>query len=197
MARSFGIRRVLRIAMARWPAMPDTFCDCFVGYTRPASISGDAMIRIALCIATAVLFAAKLPTAPPSADTDRVWALEKAYWHYVQADDLNGYRTLWHANFLGWPYTSSEPVRKAQITDWIAAREKNGETLKSYDLEQLSIQVTGNVTTTMYRIHETWLNKSGAENIVTARVTHTWLRDSAGSWQIISGMSAPTNAEGH
>jgi ketosteroid isomerase-like protein len=154
------------------------------------------MIRIALCIATAVLFVAKLPAAPPSTDADKVWALEKAYWHYVQTDDLKSYRTLWHANFLGWPYTSSVPVRKDHITEWIATREKNGEKLKSYDLEQLSIQVTGNVATTMYRIHETWLNKSGAENTVAARVTHTWLRDAAGSWQIISGMSAPTNSDG-
>lgn len=125
-----------------------------------------------------------------------MWALEKAYWHYVQADDLNSYRSLWHANFLGWPNTSPEPLRKDHITDWIIAFKKNGDTIKSYDLEQLSIQVTGNVATTTYRIHTTWVNKSGAENTRAVRVIHTWLRDTAGSWQIISGMAAPTNPEG-
>jgi len=154
------------------------------------------MIRIALCITATALFAAKLLAAPPSADADKVWALEKTYWHYVQADDLNSYRSLWHANFLGWPNTSPEPLRKDRITDWMTAYKKNGGTLKSYDLEQLSIQVTGNIATTAYRIHETWLNKSGTEGTLIVRVIHTWLRDTEGSWQIISGMAAPTNPEG-
>jgi ketosteroid isomerase-like protein len=126
-----------------------------------------------------------------------VWTLEKAYWHYVETYDLKSYGSLWHANFLGWPSASPEPMRKDHITDWITVHEKNGDTLKSYDLEQLSIQVTGNVATTTYRIHTTWANKSGTENTVVIRVIHTWLRDTEGSWQIVSGMSAPTNPGGH
>src|SRR5215472_4851651 len=103
------------------------------------------MIRIGLCITAVVLCASKLVAAPQSADRDKVWALEKAYWHYVQTDDLNSYRLLWHANFLGWPYMSPEPLRRDHITDWINGYKKNGDTLKSYDLEQLSIQVTGDI----------------------------------------------------
>jgi len=155
------------------------------------------MIRIGLCFAAAVLCASRLVAAPLSADEDKVWALEKAYYHYVQTDDLKSYRSLWHANFLGWPSLSPEPLGKDHITDWIIAHEKKGETLKSYDLEKLSIQVTGNIATTTYRVHTTWLNKSGTENTAITRIIHTWLRDTAGSWQIISGMSAPTDPEGH
>jgi len=47
-----------------------------------------------------------------SVEADKVWALEKAYWRYVQSDDLTGYRSLWHPSFLGWPYVSPEPPRK-------------------------------------------------------------------------------------
>jgi ketosteroid isomerase-like protein len=156
------------------------------------------MIRISLCITALALCASKLLAAPVSADSDKLWALEKAYWHYVQTDDLNSYRSLWHANFLGWPYISPEPLGKEHITDWIAAFKKNGDAVNSYDLEQLSVQVTdGNLATTTYRIHVKWLNKSGAERTVVSRIIHTWLRTPAGSWQIISGMSALANSEEH
>ena len=155
------------------------------------------MIRIATCISAVVLSSSTLLATAQSPDADKVWALEKAYWHYVQTGDLDSYRSLWHSDFLGWPSTSPEPLRKKHITDWIAAYKNNGETLKSYDLEQLKIQVTGNVTTTTYRIHGIWANKSGTDHTLVARIIHTWLRDSAGSWQIISGMSAPTNSDGH
>jgi ketosteroid isomerase-like protein len=155
------------------------------------------MIRIGLCIMAAMLCATKLVAAPLSGDEDKVWALEKAYWHYVQTNDLNSYRSLWHADFLGWPYMSSEPLRKDHITDWITAYQERGDALKSYDLEPLSIQVTGNLATTTYRIHARWLNKGGTETTASSRIIHTWLRDTAGSWKIISGMSALTNSEGH
>jgi len=143
-----------------------------------------------------VLCASRLVAAPLSTDKE-VWALEKAYWHYVQTDDLNSYRSLWHANFLGWPYVSPEPLGKDHITDWLTAYKKNGDTLNSYDVEQLSIQVTGDLVTTTYRMHARWLNRSGANKTEVTRIIHTWLRDKDGSWHIISGMSAPVNSEGH
>ena len=143
------------------------------------------------------LFLVEGSPAPLSSDGEELWALEKAYWHYVQTDDLNSYRLLWHANFLGWPYMSPKPVRKDQITDWISGFKENRETLHSYDLEQLSIKVMGDLATTTYRVHAKWLNKTGAERVVVSRIIHTWLRDAAGSWQIISGMSALADSQGH
>ena len=63
-----------------------------------------------------VLCSSKLVAAPPSADGDnKVWALEKAYWHYVQTDDMDSYRLFWRDNFLGWPYMSPEPLGKDHI----------------------------------------------------------------------------------
>ena len=37
-------------------------------------------------------------------DEAQVWELEKAYWEYVKANDLEKYRALWHENFVGWPF---------------------------------------------------------------------------------------------
>jgi ketosteroid isomerase-like protein len=155
------------------------------------------MTRIFCCTLIVVLLAPTLFAAPPSGEAEKVWSHEKAYWEYVKANDLQKYRTLWHTDFLGWPTVSPEPLRKDHITDWITAHTSMGETLKSYDLEPLTAQVTGNVTTTTYRVRLTWADKTGAGQPSTIRIIHTWLRNAGGTWQIISGMSAPTDAEGH
>jgi ketosteroid isomerase-like protein len=125
-----------------------------------------------------------------------VWAREKAYWHFVETNDLTGYRSLWREDFLGWPLSSPAPARKAQITDWITAHTSKGDRLKSYALERMAVQVTGDMATTTYRARTTWLNKEGVEQNGTMRVLHTWRRADDGTWQIFSGMSAPVNGAG-
>ena len=155
------------------------------------------MTKIVCCILVVVLLAAGVFAAPSSADSEKLWSLEKAYWEYVQANDLQKYRSLWHSDFLGWPYVSPEPLRKDHITDWITAQTSKGMSLQSYDLEPLTAQVTDNVATTTYRARLTWADKAGAKQSTTIRIIHTWVRDGGGTWLIISGMSAPTNADGH
>ncbi len=129
-------------------------------------------------------------------DEAQVWQLEKAYWAYVKANDLEKYRALWHANFVGWPFVSPAPVRKDHITDWITSNTSKGIALHSYPIEQLAIQVIGDVAVDYYRINATWANGAGVEvRTDRLRITHTWTR-THGTWQIIGGMSSPVNAEG-
>jgi hypothetical protein len=144
-----------------------------------------------------VLVALALTTQLQGAQNEAdLWQLEKSYWEYVKANDLEKYRALWHENFLGWPYVSSTPVRKDQITDWITANTSKGIKLQSYSIEQLAIQITGNVATNYYRITVKWANSEGVEvKTDQIRITHTWLRTDT-KWQIIGGMSAPVNSEG-
>jgi ketosteroid isomerase-like protein len=126
----------------------------------------------------------------------QIWNLEKAYWEYVKANDLDKYRALWHENFLGWPFVSPAPVRKDRITDWITANTSKSITLQSYSIEQLAIQVTGDIAMDYYRINATWANITGAEvRTARLRITHTWTR-THGTWQINGGMSSPVNANG-
>jgi uncharacterized protein DUF4440 len=104
----------------------------------------------------------------------QIWQLEKAYWEYVKANDLEKYRALWHENFLGWPFVNGAPFRKDHITDWITANTSNGISLHSYSIEQLAIQVTGDIATNYYRIAFTWANSAGAEvKTDRMRITHT------------------------
>jgi hypothetical protein len=132
----------------------------------------------------------------PRTDETQIWDLEKAYWEYVKANELEKYRALWHESFLGWPYSSSSPARKDHITDWITANTLKGVKLQSYDLEQVAIQITGNIAANHYRIKMTWSGPESTDiKTETLRIHHTWVR-AGETWQIISGMSAPVNAEG-
>jgi len=153
------------------------------------------MTRVFCVLIVVAMFAAA--AFATTADEEKVWSQEQAYWKYVQTNDLERYRTLWHNDFLGWPFFSAEPARKDHITDWIADYARKGETLKSYDLERRVVQVTNNLVTVTYRVHANWVNKDGTGSPQTTRIIHTWIRNPDGSWQIISGMSAPTDANGH
>ena len=114
----------------------------------------------------------------------------------MKANDLEKYRALWNDNFVGWPFVSSAPVRKDHITDWITANTSKGIKLQSYSIEQLGIQITGEVAIDHYRVKATWAKKDGAEAKTEAtRITHTWIHTN-GTWQILGGMSAPVNSEG-
>src|SRR6478736_3328025 len=67
-------------------------------------------------------------------DEAKIWGLEKAYWECVKANDLEKYRTLWHEDFVGWPFVSPAPVRKDHITDWITSNTSKGIKLQSYSI---------------------------------------------------------------
>lgn len=150
-----------------------------------------------LCVFTiGVLLSSTLFATNPSVEEEKVWSLEQDYWHFVQTNDLEHYRELWHPQFLGWPAFSPEPLGKDHITDWMTAHTAKGELLKSYHLETLAMQVVDNLATTTYRVRLVWVDKNGKEEPGAIRIIHTWLRNPRGTWQIVSGMSAPTNAEG-
>src|SRR2546429_1218260 len=120
-------------------------------------------------------------------DEAQIWSLEKAYWEYVKGNNLEKYRVLWDEDFLGWPFVSPAPVRKDHITDWITSNTSKGIKLQSYSIEQLAIQVTGDIAMDYYRINATWADSTGAEvRTDRLRITHTWTR-THGTWQIIGG----------
>lgn len=145
---------------------------------------------LALTVAAAAL------TASSAGDETQIWNLEKAYWEYVKASDLEKYRALWHEDFVGWPTSSSTPLRKDHITDWITKNTSKGVKLQSYAIEQLAVKITGDITIDHYRVKMVWAGPAPTEsNTEVIRITHTWIK-TGNTWQIIGGMSAPVNAEG-
>jgi ketosteroid isomerase-like protein len=134
---------------------------------------------------------------PPSANEGQVWALEDSYWSYVKANDMERYRMLWRSDFLGWPLHDPEPVHRDHITDWITAHTSVGETLRSYEVERLAAQASANYVTVAYRVRLTWVTRQGVEKPAGLRVLHTWLKGPDAGWQILSGMAAAPDAQGH
>ena len=132
------------------------------------------------------------PTSPSqgSGDERAVWELERAYWQYVENNDLLAYSNLWHKDFLGWPSVSSVPVRKDHITDWITSQTSKGLAFKAGDFKPAALQVTGNVAFACYWITFRWMDKDGTGSPHTLRITHAWARTGK-DWQIIGGMSMP------
>ena len=141
-------------------------------------------------VAVLVLGCASALPAQQSAEEQAVWKLEHSYWEDVKALDLKAYRDLWHADFIGWPSISAQPVRKDHIADWITASSAKGLRLQSYSLEPAASQVTDNIVVVHYWITSAWVDKDGKGDPQTLRITHTWLK-TAKDWQIISGMSSP------
>jgi Domain of unknown function (DUF4440) len=156
------------------------------------------MDRAVLAAAAACAFIPFCACArPPSANEGQVWALEDSYWSYVKANDMERYRGLWRQDFLGWPLSSPQPVRRDHITDWITAHTGVGESLKAYALERLASQATADFVTVTYRVRLTWLTKDGTEKPGGLRVIHTCLKGPGDGWQILSGMAAAPDAQGH
>lgn len=128
--------------------------------------------------------------AQGSKDDQTLWNLERAYWHYVQDNDLAAYSNLWHKDFLGWPSVSAAPVRKDHIADWITSQTAKGLVFKAGKFAPAEIHVTGDVAVVCYWITFEWLDKDGAGAAHTLRIMHTWLR-TGDDWRIIGGMSMP------
>lgn len=128
-----------------------------------------------------------------SKDERTIWRLERAYWYYVQENDLTGYLYLWHKDFLGWPAANAAPVHKDHITDWIASQTAKGLAFKSGELKPAAIQITGDVAEVAYWMTYKWVDKDGAGADHVLRITHTWIKTGKG-WQILGGMSMPEAA---
>jgi len=143
-----------------------------------------------MLLAVVGLCAALPAVGQQSANEQAVWKLESAYWSYVKAVDLDGYRTLWHKDFVGWPSSSAQPARKDHITEWITALAGKGLHLQWYSIEPAASQATENIVITHYWVTAFWADKAGQGDAPeTARITHTWIKTGTG-WQILGGMAS-------
>ena len=141
-----------------------------------------------LTIAKFTLASETINPAQESKDEETLWNLERAYWRYVQGNDLSAYSNLWHKDFLGWPSVNAAPVHKDHITDWITAQTSKGLVFKTGEFKPAAIHVTGDVAMVCYWITFKWLDKDGSGTAHTLRITHAWLRTGS-DWRIIGGMS--------
>ncbi len=153
-----------------------------------AKIASTIAIAVSLIAVSVCAPTASARPARASETEKAIWDLEHSYWRYVEANDLNSYRHLWHADFLGWPTMSAAPVRKDHITDSITSQTSTGKSFKLVAFKPASIQSNGEVVVVYYWTTYKWVDKSGQGDEHTIRVTHTWIKN-GNDWQIIGGMS--------
>jgi len=92
-------------------------------------------------IVSALAVCAAIPSFAQQPDNEKaVWKQENAYWEYVKAMDMDRCKALWHENFVGWPSWSSQPTRKAHITDWIATYADKVESLQWFSIKAIARQ---------------------------------------------------------
>jgi len=125
-----------------------------------------------LTIAKFTLASETINPAQESKNEETLWNLERAYWRYVQDNDLSAYSNLWHKDFLGWPSVNAAPVHKDHITDWITAQTSKGLVFKTGEFKPAAIHVTGDVAMVCYWITFKWLDKDGSGTAHTLRITH-------------------------
>src|SRR5438067_2080894 len=131
------------------------------------------VITLCLLVITNILQSAEpSDSRPAGVDEETIWSRERAYWRYVENNDLASYSDLWHENFLGWPAVSSAPVRKDHITDWITSETSKGLAFKAGEFKPGAIQVTGDVAFACYWISFRWVDKDGTGPTHTSSITH-------------------------
>jgi ketosteroid isomerase-like protein len=132
----------------------------------------------------------RVSTAQEGSDDEQtLWSLENAYFAHLAKEEFEALKNFYHADFIGWPSHSPEPVGVS------VARRSLEELLAG--IEVLSIQVRpqaavirGDVAVTHSFVDMQQEDAEGEASWYSYRVTHTWLRE-GGTWKILGGMSAP------
>lgn len=123
-----------------------------------------------------------------SENVSQVWRREADYWRFVKAGDVDGYVSLWHDKFIGWPCGQEHPKRKASIGDWVReVRDKHINVTS--DLTREGAEDFGNVVVVHYRFTrvDTYPDGHVEGKGKESKITHTWKRISD-TWVIIGGM---------
>lgn len=145
-----------------------------------------AIVAVGLCLPS---LAPQLRSQTLTLEPKQVWELEQAYWRYTKAGDIDGYLTLWHADFVGWSCGQPQPGRKAGVGG-LVRDVREGRRRIAYEIRPLASQLFGDVAVVHYAAEVASEYADGRRAKETQKITHTWLRGSEG-WRIIGGMCAP------
>jgi len=148
------------------------------------------ILLVAILLSTSVFSRIQTIDQELSDEEMEVWNMEKAYWEYVKNRDLDGYMTLWHPNFMGWPSIWKRPSNRESLSRlvsvWFASINPGSI---SVELIRYSVKIYGNVAIVYYLCNRSSENLQGVKESTSSRYIHTWMKQD-GKWKIIGGMSA-------
>ncbi|NIN73121.1 MAG: DUF4440 domain-containing protein [Gemmatimonadetes bacterium] len=123
-----------------------------------------------------------------SEDEQTLWSLENAYFAYMAQEDFEALESLYHADFIGWPSHSPEPVDRNAGRQSLEELLANTEVL-SIQVRPQAVVICGDVAVTHSFVDLQQHDSETEASWNTYRITHTWLRE-VGTWKILGGMSA-------
>ena len=119
---------------------------------------------------------------------DEVWQRELQYWNYVKNNNVPGYLTLWHNNFIGYP--GSDTLTRKNIGNWITESHNKKDQRYEFKITKKAVNVFGDLAVVFYDDEDTWKNSKGEVVLKELyKITHTWKKFGS-IWLIIGGMSA-------
>ena len=127
------------------------------------------------------------PSPYESRAVAQVWMREGEYSSFTKAGDIDGYLSLWHDKFIGWPCGDSRPRRKSAIGGWVKEIKAKGIVVTE-QVTREGAEDFGNVVVVHYRVTELDTYPDGrVERSEASKVTHTWMK-AGDTWLIIGGM---------
>jgi ketosteroid isomerase-like protein len=147
------------------------------------------MMKRAMIVAFwVILLARPIFSQEMSALQKEVWQMEETVWRDIKTANEQHYLSLWHDNFLGWPYYELAPVGKTALAQDVHRRFARNGTV-DYEFLSKSVRVTGDIGITQYAVRTNFIGADGTTKPEDRRITHTWLKTAHG-WKILAGMSA-------
>ncbi len=117
----------------------------------------------------------KAPTLTKAEMENEAWHMEELYWEYVQNIDTVAYKTLWHANFIGYPSFGDGVPDVSKIASWIPDLHKDPNLKFSYVLFKKASNAIEDVVMVFYDTDYFWTDKDNqVDRKETYKFTHTW-----------------------
>ena len=129
-----------------------------------------------------------------SAAEQEIWALEELYMTAFRDGDVAGLNAFLHADFLGWPSYSSDPVARAAALASVPALHES-LMIRTVEVRPRAIRLSGKIALVHYLVILEVEEGDGGTAATSYRITHTWVEED-GRWRILGGMSAGVEAEG-
>ena len=148
----------------------------------------------ALLLITPFLLRAQVVDSEWTEDEQEIWALEERYMTAFKDGDVEGLKAFLHADFLGWPSYSSDPVARAPALASVTALHES-LVIRTVEIRPRAIHLSGEIALVHYLVVLEIEEGDGGTAATSSRITHTWVEED-GRWWILGGMSTRVGAEG-
>jgi len=142
----------------------------------------------ALLLMTPFLLRAQVVDSEWSEAEQEIWALEERYMNAFKDGDVAGLNAFLHADFLGWPSYSGDPVARAPALASVATLHES-LVIRTVEVRPRAIHLSGKMALVHYLVVLEIEERDGGTTATSSRITHTWVEE-GGQWRILGGMSA-------